>query len=68
MLQGASLSSAVASEGRRAIKYCIADRLGAQAYREEQEGRIPGPPSYSTRRMDGIPVPVHHKCKDIKIC
>jgi hypothetical protein len=30
-------------------------------FREEPEGGIPGPPSYFTRRGDGIPVPALHK-------
>ncbi len=30
-------------------------------YREERDGEVPGPPSYFTRRGDGIPVPALHR-------
>jgi hypothetical protein len=35
--------------------------LYRKLFREEQEGGVPGPPSYFTRRRDGIPVPALQK-------
>jgi hypothetical protein len=46
------------------LKTCINGKFSSlhrKLVREEQESVIPGPPSYFTRRRDGIPVPALHK-------
>jgi hypothetical protein len=46
------------------LKTCLNGKFSSlhrKLFREEQEGGVPGPPSYYTRRGDGIPVPALHK-------
>ncbi len=46
------------------LKTCLNGRFSSlhrKLFREEQEGGVPGPPSYYTRRGDGIQVPALHK-------
>ena len=46
------------------LKTCLNGKFSSlhrKLVREEQEGGVPGPPSYFTRRRDGIPVPALHK-------
>jgi hypothetical protein len=52
------------------LKMCLNRKFSSlhrKLLREEQEGRVPGPPSYYTRRGGGIPVlPSTNLCKDTK--
>ncbi len=53
------------------LKMCLNRKFSSlrrKLFREEQEGGVPGPPSYYTRRGDGIPVLLStNLCKDTKI-
>ncbi len=47
------------------LRTCLMESLVASLHRklirEEQDGGVPGPPSYFTSKGDGIPVPTLHK-------
>lgn len=62
-LAGAGLPVGPAPQGPF-LKTCLSGKFSSlyrKLFREEQECGVPGPPSYFTRRGDGIPVPALHK-------